>query len=179
MGDAAPGMASTQPADWVPAAASRSGSLLLAIGLVIGVETLALHVWLQRHHPYLAWTLTGLSLLTLGWLVRDYRALAVAGMSLGREGCRIEIGRRVRAEVPWSAVEQVRLPSWRDLPAAGRDYLNASRPDDPNLIFTFRAPLAVTGLLGRRMVRHLGLRLEPPGRVLDAWRAWGRAAAAD
>ena len=163
---------SADGSEWVPAAPNRSGAVLLTIGLVVSVETVALHLWLHPHHAYLGWTFTGLSLLTLAWLVRDYRALALAGISLDPQGCRIRIGRRVRADIAWTAVEGIRLPSWRDLPAPSRDYLNAARPDDPNVLLTFQAPLAVTGVIGRRTVRQLGLRLVPAERVIKAWEAW-------
>lgn len=156
-------------ATWLPAAPNQSRSVPVAIGLVVAVETMALHLWLHRSHPYLAWSLTAPSVLMIGWLVLDYRALAVAGVSVGPSGCDVRIGRRVRAEFPWAAVESVRLASWRDLPLPGRDYLNAARPDDPNLLFVFRAPLAVAGPLGRRRIRQLGLRLVDPGPLVGSW----------
>jgi hypothetical protein len=156
-------------AEWVPAAPTRSRAVLLAIGLVVGIETLALHLWLRRNHPYLAWTFTALSVLTMAWLVSDYRALAVAGVFLEPDRCRIRIGRRARADVAWSAIEQIRAPSWRDLPAPSRDYLNATRPDDPNLVLGFREAQPFTTVAGRRRIRQLGVRLMGAERVIAAW----------
>ena len=54
---------------------ARSGSLVIGLGLAILVETPVLHLWLWRHHPVLAWSLTTTSVSAIGWLSGDYRAL--------------------------------------------------------------------------------------------------------
>jgi hypothetical protein len=154
---------------WFPSTQSRSGGAMLAIALVIIVETVGLHFWLHPHHPTIAWGLTALSVLALLWLARDYAALAGAGLELGATGCNVRIGRRARAQVPWTMVEQVRTLSWRDLPQPAADYLNAARPDDPNLLFTFQAPLSVRSLMGPRQVRQLGVRVADADRVVQHW----------
>ena len=162
-------MSPAEHTEWLPATQSRSRGVLLTIALVIGVETVALHLWLRQHHAYLAWTLTSLSLLTLAWLIRDHRALSDAGLRLSAEGCDVHIGRRARAYIPWTAVENVRVPSWRDLPQPTREYLNAARPEDPNLVFSFRDALGVKSVLGERQVRQLGLRVADAHRVVQGW----------
>lgn len=169
----------TAPVEWLRAVQPRSRSVMLALGLVIAVEMLALHLWLRQRHIALAWTLTSLSLLALAWLIVDYRALAAAGLYLGAAGCDVRIGRRARGDVSWPAVEEVRMPSWRDLPAPTREYLNSARPDDPNLLFTFRAPVVMRTVIGRRPVRQLGVRVAEPERVVDQWRRWSRSAAGE
>ena len=170
-------MSSDAPAEWLPAVHTRSRSLILTLGLVIAVETLALHLWLHQRHAVLAWTLTSLNLLGLVWLVADYRALATAGVRLGAAGCAVRIGGRARGDFAWTAVEQVDVPTWRDLPDATREYLNTARPDDPNLLFTFRTPFIVRAVVGRRAVRQLGVRVTAPERVVEHWRRSSPAAA--
>jgi hypothetical protein len=93
---------------WFPSTQSRSGGVMLAIALVIFVETVGLHLWLHPHHPNIAWGLTALSFLALLWLARDYAALAGAGLELDATGCNVRIGRRARAQVPWTIVQHVR-----------------------------------------------------------------------
>lgn len=164
------------PVEWLPAVLTRSRGVILTFGLVIAVETLALHLWLRQRHAALAWTLTSLSFLGLGWLVVDYRALATAGLRLGAAGCDVRIGRRVRGDFPWATVEQVRVASWRDLPDSTREYLNSVRPEDPNLLFTFRTPFVMRTVVGRRPVRQLGVRVAEPERVVERWQRWNRTA---
>lgn len=162
-------MSDDAPAEWLPAVQPRSRSVILAFGSIIAVETLALHLWLRQRHAALAWSLTSVSLLGLVWLVVDYRALAMAGLRLGAGGCDVRIGRRVRGDFPWTTVEEVRVANWRDLPASTREYLNAARPDDPNLLFTFHTPYVMRTLVGRRALRQLGVRVAEPERVVERW----------
>lgn len=162
-------MSTRGPADWFPSTQSRSRGVMLAITVVIVVETLGLHLWLRQRHPYVAWSLTCLSILALVWLARDYAAPADAGLELGPEGCSFQVGRRARAQVPWALVEQVQVPNWRDLPQAAGDYLNAARPDDPNLLFSFRSPVSVRSVLGLRKVHRLGVRVANADKVVQRW----------
>jgi hypothetical protein len=158
--------------EWLRSTQSRSAGVMLAITVVILVETIGLHLWLRQRHPVLAWAFTGLSLITLAWLARDYTALGHAGLMLGADGCAIRLGYRARADLSWSAVEQIRIPTWRDLPEPAAAYLNAARPDDPNLLLTFRTPIDVHTAIGRRQVRKLDLRVASPERVVQGWERW-------
>lgn len=172
-------MSNAAPTAWLPASHTRSRSVMLALAVIIGLETLGLHLWLRQRHPALAWTLTGLSLLGLAWLAGDYHALSTAGLRLGSGGCEVRIGARARADVPWTAVEQIRMPTWRDLPGPSPEYLNTARPDDPNVLLTFRTPVVLRSVVGPRRVRQLGLRLTEPERVVEHWQQWVRGEAPD
>jgi len=158
--------------EWLPSTQRRSASVMLAITVVIVVETIGLHLWLRQRHPVVAWALTGLSLATLAWLARDHTALGHEGVMLSVDGCDVRIGHRARADLSWSAVERIRVPTWRDLPQAAAEYLNAARPDDSNLLLTFRTPIDVHTAVGRRRVRRLGLRVASPERAVQLWERW-------
>jgi hypothetical protein len=58
---------------------ARSGRLVGGMGLVIGVETIVMHLWLRLHYPLLAWSLTAASVWAIGWLAADYQALGRGG----------------------------------------------------------------------------------------------------
>lgn len=58
----------------------------------------------------------------------------------------------------------------RALPEPSREHLNSARPDDPNLLFTFRTRCLLRTAAGRRSVRCLGGRVAQPDRVVEHWR---------
>ncbi|HEY2292312.1 MAG TPA: hypothetical protein VGM86_16560 [Thermoanaerobaculia bacterium] len=63
---------------------ARSLPITGALCGVIAVETAALHLLLMFRHPWLAWTLTALSLWTIVWLIGDYRAIGARPVVLAK-----------------------------------------------------------------------------------------------
>jgi hypothetical protein len=61
---------------------ARSLPLTGALCGVIAIETAALHLLLVSRHPWVAWSLTALSLWTAVWLLRDYRAIGARPLVL-------------------------------------------------------------------------------------------------
>jgi hypothetical protein len=152
---------------------ARSGSVVGGLGLVIAIETVALHLWLAARHPVAAWALTAGSLATLGWLAADYRALGRGAVLLDGDTVDLRVGRRAAVRLPRTAVLTVARPTWRDLPAAGTpaaaDYLNLTKPATPNVLLTLSAPTTVRlpgGLT--RQARRLGVRLDDPDAFVAA-----------
>lgn len=152
---------------------ARSGSLVGGLGLVIAIETAALHLWLAARHPVLAWTLTAGSLATLAWLAADYHALGRGAVRLDDDTLDLRVGRRLSLRLPRTAVLAAVRPSWRDLPAAGTpgagDYLSLMKPAAPNVLVTLAGPATIRlpGGLARR-ARRLGLRLDDPDAFVAA-----------
>ncbi len=147
---------------------ARSKAILVAIGMLLVVETGGFHaLLLTLGHPAAAWTLTTLSVAALVWLVSDYRAMGSAAIQVGPTGIDLRIGRRIAAVVPRSALDSVIAPTWRELQSPGSGYLNGTKPATPNVLLTFREPVAVT-LMGavRRPVLRLGLHLDEPERFI-------------
>src|SRR4051794_14872178 len=116
--------------------AARSGALVAGFALVIGVETLVLHLWLMTRHPVFAWVLTSASVATIAWLVADYRALGRGAVHIAGSTLELRIGRRISASVPLATIAAVTRPTWRDVPAPGtpaaEGYVNLMRPASPN-----------------------------------------------
>lgn len=67
-------------------------ALFLVVLLLIIVETLALHLLIQRWSPGIAWLLTGLSLYSIFWIIGDFNDDV--------DAFRAELGRRHPAEHP-------------------------------------------------------------------------------
>ena len=152
---------------------ARSGSLVVGLGVAIVVETGVLHLWLQPHHPLLAWGLSLSSLSVLWWLARGYHALGRGAIRVDANGIDLQVGRRANVRVPLAAVAAVVRPSWREVPAAGEresaDYRNLMKPATPNVLVTLAEPTTVRffGAIARP-VRRIGLRVDEPDGFIAA-----------
>ena len=155
---------------------ARSGSLVVGLGLVILIETAVMHLWLGRHHPVLAWSLTATSALAIGWLAADYQALGRGTLRIDVDALDLQVGRRSAVRVPLSAVATVVHSSWREVPATGtpdsHHYRNLMTPATPNVLVTLVAPVMIHFAGGFvRPVRRLGLRLDDPAGFIAAFDA--------
>ena len=152
---------------------ARSLPLTGALCAVIAVETAALHLLLWARHPWIAWTLTALSLWTVVWLIGDYRAIGARPVVLEPDALLVRLGRRFQARVPLGEIAKVEIPNWRDVPAKGSPgYLKLSGPGSPNVLLTFVRPVEFTGPAGiRKSFTRVGLRLDQPAELLRALEA--------
>ena len=141
---------------------ARSGAIFVAIGMMVVVETLALHLLLMTRHPIWAWLLTVSSLSVLVWLVGDYWAMGDCALRVDMDTLEGRIGRRAALSVPRSKVAAAIRPEWRDLEGLGKGYLDATRPAAPNVLVSFREPTVVKVFGSGRRFEKLGLRLDDP-----------------
>jgi hypothetical protein len=152
---------------------ARSGSVTIAISVVVLIESVALHFLIAARHPLIAWPLTLLSLAAVLWIVRDYRALGVGSITIDEQILDLRIGRRFDIAVPLSAIERAITPTFRDLPTPGtnqgRDYLNLTKPAAPNVLILLDQPRRVRLTAGmHRSVKRLGFRVDDPAELLRA-----------
>lgn len=162
---------------------ARSPSLSVGFSAAIAVETLGLHLWLTARHPHLAWTLTALSASSIAWLAGDFMALGRGFVDVTPDSIELRAGWRATARIPRSSIATVIRPSWRDLPAGGepgaRDYINAVKPGEPNVLLTLSSatPVRLMGAVRRDAIK-LGLRLDEPDAFIRAVTAPAGATAA-
>ena len=152
---------------------ARSGSLMAGLVLAILVETVALHAWLGARHPWVAWGLTLSSLAAVAWLAADYRAMGRGAVRVGRDALELRVGRRLALTLRPADVALAARAGWRDVPEVGTpaaaEYVNPTRPAEPNVMLTLREPAVVRLAAGvSRRVRRVGLHLDEPDRFLAA-----------
>jgi hypothetical protein len=147
---------------------SRSGGLVLGLAMAIGVETIALHALFMRSHPWVAWTLTLTSVYALWWIVSDYRAMGTGAVAVS-DAVQLDVGRRVHARFTLADIAGVSRPTWRERPTRAADYLNATKPAEPNVLITLKTP-ATARLAGgvRRSVQRIGLHVDDPAAMVAA-----------
>lgn len=158
------------PAGATPIALERNDGLLIGIGMALGVETVALHLFItSRWGPVAAWVLTATSVYALLWLIGDFRARTLRPPYVTDDALVIRNGMRADAVVPRERVSTVERVTWRTLPAKGPDYVDLTRPGEPNVVMHFREPVDIALLFGRRRrVSRIGLRADRPDEALRA-----------
>ncbi len=151
----------------VPAGARAmavEGNLGLVIGLsmAVAVETVALHLFVASHWGATwAWILTATSIYTVLWFVGDFRAIELRPSYVTSDSLVLRHGLRADAVVSRATIERVESITWRTLPAKSSDYLDLSRPGEPNIVLHLGTPAEVRLLFGRRRtVSRVGLRVE-------------------
>lgn len=133
---------------------ARSPALFATLLSVMALETVVLHLWLAANHPAVAWVLSVTSIVTMAWLVGDYRALQYARVRVGDDRLDLAIGWRVAASIPREQIASVSHASWRDIPdGAQQGFADVTKPAQPNIIIRCDPPASVRLLrtVNRRM----------------------------
>ena len=166
-----------QASDVFTLRSAQSPALVAGLTLALGVETLAIHLLLVARHPGWAWASTFVSVATVGWLVRDHRAFRAATLIVTPETLTIALGRRWRAVLPRAELAAAALLTWKTVPRGAPDYRNLTKPAQPNVLVTLRAPAVLRGPAGVRVrARRLGLRVDQPEALLASLRIPAREA---
>lgn len=135
---------------------SRYPLIFLVFLLVIVVETVGLHLLLQRWSPLVAWVLTGLSIYSIFWMIGDFNALRLHPIVLTGDTLHLRSGLRWGANVPLAEIVAVQRPKPSD--AKARDYLSFARAGEAQLVLVLAQPVRVAGLFGaHRQATRLGL----------------------
>lgn len=161
-----------------PGAPVMSRPLMLGIILAILAESVAVHALVYARWPIASVALLVLNIATIRWIYRE--GTAGSCTTVAPDAIEVRHGRSTRADIPYASLQDVRVPTWQDVPQAGTaGYLALSGGDDPNVLLHFEPPVKVQLAMGlRRSVSTLGLRLEAPhefvaavqGRVRDSRR---------
>jgi hypothetical protein len=134
-------------------------SLLPVLGFFMMVELFFVHILLARWNAVVAWTVSGLGIYGLIWLLGDYRAMCLRPVVLGPRTLSVRVGLRWETEIPLRSIERVWIPSALDDPPPG--YLNAAVLKEPSVMIGLKDELTATGLFGvRRGHRTLGLSID-------------------
>jgi hypothetical protein len=152
---------------------ARSGGLLLGIILVFASEGVGLFLWIYRKNPIIAVLFALMNVVTILWLVRDYRALGEGFLTLTKESIECTIGRRFAFVLPLAAIDQIKISHWRDVPEpgmlAGADYINLMKQATPNILMHLRAPFTIPMPMKRtREVSRIAMHLDEPESFMSA-----------
>ena len=133
--------------------------VLIGLGMVLIVETIALHLLVRTWSTAAAFVLTGLSVYGLIWLVGDYRAIVARPTLLSRDELSVRLGLRWQVDIPLACISGVEI--LKGAPARDGDMLQIALLGEPNLRVKLTRPIEATGMYGlRRRVRELRLRVD-------------------
>lgn len=153
--------------DFTAHRSANAGVLLVGLMFAILVETTAVHLLLSRWSTAAAWITTGLSLYALLWLLGDFRALCARHTHIAGDRLRLRIGMRWEANIPLDLIADASADDGPMASVAG--VLAPSRLTPANVRIALRVPVQLIGPYGiRRSVHTLRLRVDEPGRLLNA-----------
>lgn len=133
--------------------------LLLVFVLLTGLETVALHLLVQRWSPAAAWVLTALSVYGILWMLGDFHAVRLHPIVLAGERLHLRTGLRWLVTLPLQDIEALQTPRQQDARSPG--YLNMAPIGEPHIVLALKRPARATGLFGRtKDVSRIGLFLD-------------------
>jgi hypothetical protein len=132
------------------------GSIVGGIILMIGAESIALHLFIQHWSPIVAWVITSLDIYGAIWLIGDYQAMRLRPITIENGVLHIRHGFRWSIDVPLTNIEAVERISG-EFPKR-RDAIKLSHLDDPDLLIRLREPQMAMGLMGiRREINSIAI----------------------
>jgi hypothetical protein len=138
---------------------SRYPMIFVVFLLLIVLETIGLHLLIQHWSPLVAWSLTGLSIYSIFWMVGDFNAIRLHPIVLAGQALHLRSGSRWSATVPLSDIVDVQRPKRND--AKSRDYLSFARAGEAQIVLVLKQPVRVSGLFGiAKDVSRIGLFLD-------------------
>jgi hypothetical protein len=145
-------------------------SLLWAIGAVVVLETVVLHILVHLASPVLAWVLTGVSLYSLMSLVAHIRALPRRCSTLGAHGITLRSGLFGQCHIPYGHIASVTPISMGGTLPADTWQLGLLGSMEPrNLLISLYHPTAVEITHGlSRKTRHIAIHMDDPKGFADA-----------
>lgn len=138
------------------------------VGLVL-VETIPVHVLIERWSVRAAWVVTGLTLYSAILIVGHVRLVTIRKCELLSDSLILRVGLRCNAALPIAEIESVKPLAWRDAAMLARSVMNAAKPQNANVLVTLKRPLRVSGIMGtERTVSQIALRLATPRGMIAA-----------
>ena len=145
------------------------GGLLFALGFVVTMEGLAVHLLIHSWSPAAAWVLAAANVYTLIWLAAAYQAARLRPVALSADRLLVRTSLLWTAEIPRAAIASV--TRIHEAPR-GKGVLRAALAAEPALLVTLRAPVIARGPLGiRRSVTRIALHVDEPERLRAALRS--------
>jgi hypothetical protein len=126
------------------------GSIVVCFLVLIGFESIGVHLLVAHWSAKAAWIVTALDLYGMLWLIGDYHALRLLPTFIAGGVLHVRHGLRWSVDVPLTNIAAI-----EDAPAEWKrkGVLKLTLLDDPRYLVRLAEPVAATGLMGiRRMI---------------------------
>jgi hypothetical protein len=143
---------------------SGAGGLIFGLGLLLGMEGLAVHLLLHAFSARLAWALAALNVYALVWLAAAYQAARLRPVHLSPDLLLVRTSLLWTAPIPRASIASI---ARADAAPRGSGVLRAAFGTAPNLLLTLRTPVIARGPLGiQRSVTRVALFVDAPERLV-------------
>lgn len=142
--------------------ANGYGGVLGAAAFVVVVETVGVHLLVERWSATAAWVLTALSVYGLVWLLGHFQAVRLRPVLLAPDGLHVRVGLLWSVRVPYACVASLDAPGPGAPARRAPGYLHAVTLGGARLLVELREPVRVDGIYGcvKRDVRRIGLAVD-------------------
>lgn len=129
------------------------GTIVACILMMIGFESIGMHLLVQQWSVKAAWIVTALDLYGALWLIGDYHALRLRPTYVADGILHLRYGLRWNADIPLEqieAIDEVRSEAeWKR-----QGILKMAMLDEPKFLLRLKEPVTVNGLAGIRRTIH-------------------------
>jgi hypothetical protein len=140
---------------------ARSAMLMSVVIFLVVVECTVAHFLLHPRFPIAGFIITGLGLISLGWLVWDYAVLGKATTRVTDDSIVLRVGLRAKAIIPLRHVASISTPSTSELTTQPL-FLDPTKPADPDIVLKMTEPVLVKVLGVSRQVQQLAFSIDRP-----------------
>jgi hypothetical protein len=148
---------------------SGAGATLFALGLMLTMEGLAVHVVLHAFHPRAAWVLAAANAYALVWLAAAAQAARLRPVALTDDRLLVRTSLLWTVDVPRVTIVALEPISGAPSGEEARGVLRAAFGVAPNLLLTLAEPVLAKGPVGiARSVRRIALYVDEPARLRSA-----------
>jgi hypothetical protein len=129
------------------------GTIVACIMMMIGFESIGMHLLVQLWSVKAAWIVTALDIYGALWLIGDYHALRLRPTYASDGILHLRYGLRWNADIPLDLIEGIdELRSEAEWKRQG--VLKMAMLDEPKFLVRLREPVTVNGLAGIRRTIH-------------------------
>jgi len=129
------------------------GTIVACILMMIGFESIGMHLLVQLWSVKAAWIVTALDIYGALWLIGDYHALRLRPTYAAGGVLHLRYGLRWNADIPLDLIEGIdELRSESEWKRQG--VLKMAMLDEPKFLVRLREPVKVNGLAGIRRTIH-------------------------
>ena len=145
-------------------------AILILFGLLVIVESVAVHLLVALYSPLIAWILTATSLYTLVWLAAEYQSLRLCPIMIAGSELTLRVGMRWRTEIPLTEIVEVRTAALDE--KGGVDYRNLSAPMAETVVITLNSATTLRGPVGiSRTAKTIGMAIDDAPAFIEQLRA--------
>lgn len=120
-------------------------SVFIVVLFILPAETFALHYWLMSYNTALAWSLTGISIYSVFFILGDRNSIRHRPIEINESTIKINTGLRWSFELPYTLIEKIEL---REGDQTSEKFANLSTFGFGNVMILLKEKTKIYGIYG-------------------------------